>query len=195
MNSLSCCFALFLSFACQSLLAQQQQVAPADDHEGVYRIHPDLEKVELILVPPAEIKPGFVYNYYHPGLKQRVWGQAAKNGGFEYAFGEGTTIPTQFFDLRLTPEMQARVLNELAPGLLRELDIVGRRPAVRLNSKDIWELLPFPSSARVFDIATGARWEWHGRRRLAVLHTGGNFWHVVDGEYHPMTIVTTTACR
>lgn len=187
MKSLSCCLALFLSLACQSLLVAQ--TPPADDHEGVYRLHPNLENVELVLVPAAEIKPGLVYSYYHPELQQRAWGFAKAEGGFDYAFGEGTTMPTNLFDLRLSPEMQTRLLDDRAPGLLRTLDSVGRSAAVRLNSKGIWELLAFPSSARVFDLATGARWEWHGRRRLAVLHTGGNFWHIVDGEYYPVNIV------
>jgi hypothetical protein len=184
---------LILLLVTPPVLAQQ---VPADDHEGVYRLHPDMETVRAILVPPAEVKPGFVYNYYHAGLKQRVWGLALEGGKFEYAFGEGTTIPTSKFDLRLTPEMQARVLDERAPRLLKELDAVGRTPAVRLDGAGNWELLRFPSSSRVFDMATGQRWEWHGMRRLAVLHTYGNLWHVVDGEYYPVTVMMPTyACR
>lgn len=192
MNLLRSTFALALLAACSSSVLAQgvpQQTAPEDDHVGIYRMHPDMERTELVLVPPAEVKPGLVYNYYNAQLKKRVWGQSIDNGKFQYAFGEGTTIPTQFFDLQLTPEMEARVLDQRAPRLLRELHSVGRSPAVRLNSKGIWELLRFPSSARVFDLATGERWEWHGKRRLAVVHTGGNSWHAVDGRYYPVTVV------
>jgi hypothetical protein len=198
MKSLSLVFALFFSVIFQQLTFAQepmpQQLPPTEDHEGIYRLHPDIKNVRLILVPPADVKPGFVYNYYHEGLKQRVWGLALEEGKFEYAFGETTTIPTNRFDLRLSPEMQERMLNERAPGLLEELQNVGRSAAVRLNGKGIWELLPFPSSSRVFDMATGERWEWHGKRRLAVLHIGGNLWHVVDGGFYPVTILAST-CR
>lgn len=192
MKSLSCAL-LALLIVPSSLSAQD---IPADDHEGIYRLHPDLETIRAILVPPTEVKPGFVYNYYHAGLKQRAWGLAKEGGDFEYAFGEGTTIPTNKFDLQLTPQMQERVVEERAPRLMRELDTIGRSPAVQLDSQGHWSLLKYPSSSRVFDMATGQRWEWHGMRRLAVLHLGGNLWHIVNGEYQPMTIVMPTlACR
>lgn len=193
MKSLVYCLTLFVSLCTVSIVVAQQ--VPADDHEGVYRLHPDLEDVKLVRVTAEEIKPGLVYNYYNEQLKQRAWGVANEGGGFEYAFGEGTMMPTNNFDLQLSPEMQARVLNERAPGLLRQLNNVGRSAAVQLNGKGVWELLRFPSSARVFDLATGLRWEWHGTRRLAVLHTGGNLWHIVDGEYYPVTIVPALACH
>ena len=102
-----------------------------------------------------------------------MWGLALEGGKFQYAFGETTTIPTNKFDLRLSPEMQQRVLNERSPRLLQELNTVGRSAAVRLNAEGVWDLLPFASSARVFDMETGKRWEWHGLRRLAVVHTDG----------------------
>jgi hypothetical protein len=171
------------------------QVASAEDHTGVYRLHPNLETVELVRVTLAEVKPGLVYNYYNEQLGERAWGLAKKGGGFEFAFGERTVMPTTAFDLQLSPEMQARMLNERAPGLLKQLDNVGRSAAVQLNGKGVWELLRYPSSARVFDLATGERWEWHGNRRVAVLHVGGNLWHIVEGRYYPVTIATTLGCR
>ncbi|MDZ4657654.1 MAG: hypothetical protein SH868_08750 [Bythopirellula sp.] len=193
MKSLIQCFALLAWLCSTSFVAAQ--VVSADDHEGIFRPHPDLENVELVRVTAEEIKPGLVYNYYNTQLNQRAWGFAKEGGGFEYAFGEGTIMPTNKFDLQLSREMQARVLNERAPGLLRQLNNVGRSAAVQLNGKGVWELLQFPSSARVFDLTTGLRWEWHGDRRLAVLHTGGNLWHIVTGEYYPVTIATTLSCR
>ena len=197
MKSWTYCFALF-AWLCSTSLVVAQQVS-AEDHEGVYRLHPDLENVKLVRVTAAEIKPGLVYNYYNEQLNDRAWGLAKEGGGFEYAFGEGTMMPTNKFDLQLSPEMQARLLNERAPGLLRQLNNVGRSAAVQLDGNGVWKLLRFPSSARVFDLATGLRWEWHGDRRLAVLHTGGNLWHIVAGEYYPVTIVPdvmiTSLCR
>lgn len=171
-----------------------QPVPASNDPNGIYRLHPDLETVEWVLVSPSEVKPGLVYNYYNETLKERAWGIAREGGGFDYAFGEGTTIPTSMFDLRLTPEMEAQVLNRRAPGLLSALSSVGRSAAVRLDGEGVWKLLPFPSSARVFDLLTGQRWEWHGKNRHAVVHTGGNLWHIVDGRYLPVTIVTPAAC-
>jgi hypothetical protein len=176
-----------------STSALANQPAPAnDDTEGIYRLHPDLETVQWVLVPPAEVKVGLVYNYYNETLKTRAWGVARADGRFDYAFGEGTTIPTSMFDLRLTPEMEARVLDRRSPGLLSELVNIGRSAAVRLGSDGVWTLLAFPSSARVFDLLTGERWEWHGPNRHAVVHTGGNMWHIVDGKYLPMTVVANT---
>jgi hypothetical protein len=168
-----------------------QPVPTSSDTEGIYRLHPDLETVEWVLVPRAEVKPGLVYNYYNQTLNKRAWGIAREDGGFDYAFGEGTTIPTSMFDLRLTPEMEAEVLNRRSPGLLSQLVSVGRTAAVRLDGEGVWKLLPFPSSARVFDLLTGERWEWHGKIRHAVVHTGGNLWHIVNGKYLPVTIVAS----
>jgi hypothetical protein len=186
-------FALLLVLTIQSVafaqLESDDQLPPEQDKSSVYRLHPDLDDVTPIVVPKEEIKPGLVYSYYHDGLAQRVWGMAKADGTFEYAFGEGTTIPTNMFDLRLTPEMKERVLEQRSPRLLSEISSVGRSAAVRLNSKGIWELLPFPSSARVFDMLTSRRWEWHGPNRHAVVHTGGYLWHVVDGEYFPVNVV------
>jgi hypothetical protein len=186
-------FALLLVLLAQTVafaqVAPEEQLPPEEDKTSIYRLHPDLDNVKPIVVPKEELTPGLVYSYYHPGLEQRVWGIAQEDGTFEFAFGEGTTIPTNMFDLRLSPEMRERVLEQRSPRLLSELSSVGRSAAVRLNGKGIWELLPFPSSARVFDLLSSRRWEWHGRNRHAVVHTGGYLWHVIDGEYYPVNIV------
>jgi hypothetical protein len=186
-------FALLLVLLAQTVafaqVAPEEQLPPEEDKTSIYRLHPDLDNVKPIVVPKEELTPGLVYSYYHPGLEQRVWGIAQEDGTFEFAFGEGTTIPTNMFDLRLSPEMRERVLEQRSPRLLSELSSVGRSAAVRLNGKGIWELLPFPSSARVFDLLSSRRWEWHGHNRHAVVHTGGYLWHVVDGEYYPVNIV------
>jgi hypothetical protein len=97
-------FALLLVLFTQSLAFAQdaeEQLPPEEDKTSIYRLHPDLDNVTPIVVPKEEIKPGLVYSYYHTGLEKRVWGIAQEDGTFEFAFGEGTTIPTNKFDLRL----------------------------------------------------------------------------------------------
>jgi hypothetical protein len=164
----------------------QQQTAQLGA-SGVYRIQPSLEAPELVLVPPAEIKAGLTYNYYNERLARRVWGFAKADGSFQFAFGEGTVLPTDRFDLRLSAAVESQLLERGAPGLQQALATTGGRPALRFNAAGRWELLSYRSSARVFDQETGHRWEWHGKRRVAVLHTYGDQWRIVDGRYLPAT--------
>jgi len=155
--------------------------------EGIYRMQPSFDQSEMVIVPPEEIKTGLVYNYFNQQLGRRVWGLAHEDGSFEYALGEGSVVPTDLFDLRITPEMRSRLLELGAPGLEQALATTGGEPAVRLGANGQWSLLPVPSSARVFDLETGHRWEWHGKRRVAILHTYGDQWQLVDGSYRPAT--------
>jgi hypothetical protein len=157
-----------------------------EDRTGVYRPHLEVERGQFIRVPDEEIKPGFAYSYYNQRLSRRVWGLARDDGSFHYAFGEGTTLPVDVFDLRLPRETEARRLEEASPGLQQRLAITGGAPAVVMTAGGTWRLLPFQSLSSVFDIETGHRWEWHGRRRVAVLHTDGDQWQVVDGRYRPL---------
>jgi len=165
--------------------------------DGVYRLQPSLEATALVLVPPAEIKEGLAYNYYNQRLSRRVWGFAQADGSFQYAFGEGTSLPTDRFDLRLSAEAESQLLERGAPGLQESLATTGGTPAVRLNAAGRWELLSFRTSARVFDLETGHRWEWHGQRRVAVLHTYGDQWQIVEGRYRPATgpVLLLTGCH
>lgn len=155
--------------------------------EGIYRPQPNLARAELVLVPPADLKPGLAYNYYNERLGRRVWGFATKDGRFRYAFGEGSTLPTDRFDLQLSEAAQRRILEQGVPGLEENLAITGSRPAVRLDSNGKWHVLAFRSIARIYDLETGHRWEWHGSHRKAVLHTFGDQWLIVDGRYVPAT--------
>ena len=154
--------------------------------DGVYRFQPGLRESTLELVPPEEIRLGLAYNYYHPQLARHVWGFAQQDGTFKYAFGEGTIVPTNRLDLRLSPTLRSQLLERGMPGLEKKLEITGGSPAVKLVDGD-WTLMPSKSSLRVFDLATGHRWEWHGTRRKAVLHTFGDQWQVVNGRYIPAT--------
>lgn len=165
-----------------------QETIPADDHQTVYRLSPVDDNRQLIPVPPNEIKPGFAYSYYSPVLKRHVWGFATEEHSFEYAFGEGTILPTSRFDLRLSQEAQERILEERVPRLKQDLEGLGRSPAVQLDASGDWKLLSYTTSARVFDMLTGERWEWHGKRRLGVVNVYGNLWQIVDGEYVPLVM-------
>lgn len=180
-------FVTILTIGCHcSLLVAQEPNTTADDHEGVYRPDPRMDHSELILVPADEIKSGFTYNYYSPVLKRRVWGFATEDHSFEYAFGEGTIVPTNRLDLRLSAEAQERILEERVPSLKQDIEGLGRSPAVQLNAAGEWKLLSYTTSARIFDLLTSERWEWHGKRRLGVVNMYGNSWQIVDGEYEPL---------
>jgi hypothetical protein len=160
---------------------------PAEgDQETVYRQRPMLAGSEMVPVGPAEIKPGLAYNYYNRRLGRRVWGFAREDGTFQYAFGEGTMLPEDRFDLGLTPEQLQGLLEERDPILQQNLAITGASPSVVMGVDGQWRLLNFSVAPRVFDLETGHRWEWHGDRRAAVVHTYGDQWQVVDGRYVPL---------
>jgi hypothetical protein len=182
--SLLACPVLFVALSCVAATAQE-----STDSEVVYRLQPSVEGATLRRVPSDEIKPGLAYNYYHAGLNRRVWGLAKEGGGFEFAFGESTTLPTTRFDLRLDEESQEEILDVRIPGLKDALKRVGRAPSVRLGAEGNWELLPFAISERVFDLLSSRRWEWHGKHRVAVMHTGGYLWDYVGGKFLPLNIV------
>ena len=185
--------ALLTVSACSSPVVALDEI-PVDDHQGVYRLDPEIERSKLILVPAEEIKPGLTYNYYSQVLGRRVWGFATEDHSFEYAFGTGTIVPTSRFDLRLSAAAQERILDERAPRLKQALEGLGRTPAVQLDAAGQWSLLSYPSSARVFDLLSGQRWEWHGKRRLGVVSVYGNLWQIVDGEYEPL-VFGGVVCR
>ena len=67
------------------------------------------------------------------------------------------------------------------------MDIRGSLAFVRLTDDGTWTLVRQPTIANVFDLETGRRWEWHGERRVAVIHTGGYEWSLVGGKFVPMT--------
>ena len=83
------------------------QLAAADP-AAIFRFDPFLAQV--VEVPAAEVKPGYLYNHYHPQLRRRVWSVAVEGGGFEYAMAPGSTQPAQMLDLRATPQQQREEL-------------------------------------------------------------------------------------
>lgn len=174
--------------------AQEPAAPPADDLATVYRFDPFLDT--LVAVPAEEIKPGFAYYRHHPGLGRRVWSLAAIDGGFEYAMAVGSVVPARALDLRATPAEMQRELAREAPELKRIMDTRGTIAHVRLTDERTWNLVRQPTIPSVYDLATLRRWEWHGERRVAVMHTGGFDWLLVDGEFVPASypVATWSAC-
>lgn len=155
------------------------------DRGTVYRIQPPGHR--LVAVPTNEIQVGFIYKYFNSQLSRHVWGIAAEEGGFAYAFGRGTMQPANRFDIRLSTNETQQLLTQQAPGLSKLLERTGRKLFVRLGDADEWEIHPASTIPRLFDQLTGRRWEWHGRRRVAVMHTGGYQWREEGGHYVPAT--------
>ena len=176
--------------------AGAQQDSSQLGNEGVYRLQPKVEGIEFVLVPPAEIKEGLAYNYFNEQLARRAWGFAQDDDSFRYALGEGSVLPADRFDLRISEATQTQLLERGVPGLQQALATTGARPSLRLNADGDWQLVSYRSNTRVFDLETGHRWEWHGQRRVAVLHTYGDQWMIVDGRYLPATgpVVLLSGC-
>ena len=172
---------LFGVSAARAAEQDSTELDPAD----VYRVQPSVEGSELVRVAAEEIKPGLVYYYYNGHLGRHVWGFAREDGSFQYAFGPGTTFPTDRFDFRIATSVRSEILQREAPGLERDLQTSGRVPTVQLDAAGRWRLYKQTSTPRMFDLESGHRWEWHGQRRVAVLHTHGDLWTIVDGHFRP----------
>lgn len=167
-------------------LSHAQPPAPPVDTAAVYRYDPLTDT--LVAVTAEEIKPGYVYNRYNANMGRRVWSLAREGGGFEYAMAPGSVQQAALLDLRATEEELRDELNERAPELAKMMDIRGAVAHVRLTDDGRWELVRQMTIGSVFDLETGRRWEWHGPRRVAVMHTTGYEWMLVDGRFLPAVI-------
>ena len=167
----------------------------AADKDALFRFDPFLNK--MVAVAPADVKPGFLYNRYNPPLGRRVWGLGVEGGGFQYSMAPGSTQPAAALDLRATPQQLREELIARAPELAKMVEVRGAIVHMRLQSDETWELVRMTTITNVFDLETSRRWEWHGRRRVAVLHTGGYEWQFVDGKALPVTyeILSYASCR
>ena len=87
--------------------------------------------------------------------------------------GPGSVQPAWKFDIREGKEDQLRLLEERSPELYKRLMVQGARPMIKLMDNGRWDLDLASNEGRVFDIETGNRWEWHGGRRVRVVHTAG----------------------
>lgn len=164
----------------------QEVVAPTVeplDPAAVFRYDPIAQ--QNVAVAAEEIKLGNVYFRYSPLLKQHVWSLAIDGGGFAYAMAPGSVVQARQLDIRATPEQQRQALQARAPEMAQIMDIRGARAYVKLDDAGQWQILRRPTVSAVYDLETLRRWEWHGGRRVAVLHTAGDDWLLVDGKFAP----------
>ena len=167
---------------CLPTVAQAQEDL---DRNSIYRVDPNIRRLNV--VPQDEIRLGFVYKYYNPKLEKHVWGIAIEGGKFRYAMGPGSMQPADRFDLRLTELEKQRLIDESAPALSRGVQGLGRKVYAQLKENDEWDIHLSTSIPKVYDQLTQRRWEWHGTRRLGVLHTYGPYWTWEEGSYLPLT--------
>lgn len=170
--------------ALRNALAQAQPTAATAElkQDVVYRFDPF--KNEMVATPPAEILVGCVYNKFDPQLGRRAWCLAAPGGTWSYAVGDGTVLKARRLDIRASIGEVRSVLEARAPRLADALKREGGVAHVSLVDGR-WTLVQHPTIERIFDERTGLRWEWHGMRRVAVVHTYGDRWAVYDGKYVP----------
>ncbi|MEM9659956.1 MAG: hypothetical protein AAF961_16450 [Planctomycetota bacterium] len=175
--------------------------APATlERDAVYRYVPAGRDKRLVQrlekIAPDELVDQRVYLHYDDRLGRHVWGLYVGDGRFRYAIGEGSTLRVELFEINLNEQERQEVLEAVAPRLKQKLEDPEKARNVnlylRLNSGNQWELAGYsalPLVQSIFDLETGHRWEWHGARRHAVLHTLGDVWQVIDGRYVPTDIV------
>lgn len=149
----------------------------------IYRL--DLFTETLKPNPKKDLKPGAVYFRFSPSSGHHVWSRFSEEGIFEFAMGPGSVQPAWRFDIREGREDQLRLLEKRSPELYKRLMAQGAQPMIKLLETGKWQLDIASNEGRVFDIETGGRWEWHGGRRVRVVHTGGQSWTYQDHTYRP----------
>ena len=161
--------------------------SPPLQDDTVYRL--DLFTETLRPLTAGEVKPGAVYFRYSENVGRHVWSRATADGRFEFAMGPGSVQPAWRFDVREGRKEQLRELEQRAPELYKRLITQGSRPMLRLDEQGRWQIDLASNEGRVFDLETGWRWEWHGGRRVAVVHSGGRRWDYQHGRFTPAHLV------
>ena len=165
----------------EPIVPPQPSDAQATTEQGVFRLEPPNK---LIPVPPSELKPGVVYLHDSPRLGRQVWSFLQADGQFWHAFGPGTTMAIEQFDLRMTDEDAKEALKKIDPKLAFEVtSSVGIKVFLRLESDNTWKLVRTKSVASIYDIETDQRWEKQWDRYLPVVHICGDTWQYRDGGY------------
>jgi hypothetical protein len=172
-----------------------ESAGSADDGRGILR-HEVVEKkseiegvtvqeIELVPVPPEELKPGYIYSHFSQQLNRRVWSFFRPDAGFWYALGAGTTQEARLLDIRASEDEQIAAIRQVAPGLAYAI-LKGRQKAfARLNENNRWELAKVASHSTVYSQETGRRWDWVSGKYLPVRHTHGYRWAIRGGDYVP----------
>ena len=162
----------------------------ASSHLAAQNEEPDalvrrLDPVDQTMVPIdlADVIPGKIYNRYSQRHQRYVWSIALEDGKFSYAFGPGTTEQPTNFDLASSPELTQELVEEAAGDWAAKSAREGRQIYVRLGEDGQWNVLQLASMRSHFDLDSGRRWEWHGKRRVPVGHLGGYTWRF-DGQWY-----------
>lgn len=155
------------------------------DPAQIYRYNLLTGKVSPIGGQPP--KPGHVYLRHSPSRNRHVWSRVDPGGVLRYDLGPGSVIPARYFDLVADMETRRSALASAAPELAQRLAVSGARPSVRLGDDGLWHLDSSVNEGRVFDRATGQRFEWQMGTPTPVMHSGGNAWHWDGGGYRPTT--------
>ena len=174
---------LFLVSSCLPMIRADQSKTSTLDKNTIYRL--DLFTETLKTHSKKDLKPGAVYFRFSPLSGHHVWSRFSEKRIFEFAMGPGSVQPVWRFDIREGREDQLRLLEERSPELYKRLMVQGARPMIKLLDNGRWDLDLESNEGRVFDIETGGRWEWHGGRRVRVVHTGGASWSYQDHTYRP----------
>jgi len=171
-----------------------QICAAADGPLDAQVRRPDPRSGSFSPVAPDQIIPGKIYNHFSAVHRRYVWAYAEEGGSFSYALGPGSTEKPDRFDLT-TSTSETRELVEAEAGPWAETSRrEGSSILVRLGVDEKWSVLPVRSIRSHHDVDSGRRWEWHGKRRVAVLHTSGGSWEYQGGRYVPANGWIVSCC-
>lgn len=166
------------------LVAQNCLAAEGPTLASVRR--PDPRSSDLVPVDPGEVKPGKIYNHFSQRHGRYVWAYANDSGGFSYALGTGSSELPDNFDLVTSSSETQELVEEKAGTWAKQSRSEGKQILVRLGADEKWQIVRGRTIRAHFDIDSGRRWEWHGRRRVAVLHTHGDLWGYNGSRYVPV---------
>jgi hypothetical protein len=146
---------------------------------------PDPRTSELVPVEPEQIQPGKIYNHFSQHHGRYVWAFAKAGGRFSYALGIGSTELPNNFDLPTSKRKTTELIEEASGAWFERSRSEGSKVFVRLGADEKWQVLRSRSIRSHFDIDNSRRWEWHGKRRVAVRHTNGYRWRYDGDRYIP----------
>jgi len=160
---------------------EQPEQVPATAHRGVFRLEPP---DKLLEIDAADLKPGVVYLHYSEKLDRQVWSFLQTSGDFWHAFGPGTTMSIDHFDLQMTEEEALDALKKIDPRFAFQVtSSAGAKVFLRLGTDNTWKLVRTTSVAAIFDLETHQRWEKQWDRFMPVVHTCGDTWEFRDGGF------------
>ncbi len=172
-------FGLFSSFGLHPTTCLAAEVNPGEIRRA------DPRSGEPVPVDPAEVKPGKIYSHFSPRHNRYVWAYAVEGGGFSYALGPGSTELPENFDLATSSRETQQLVEEAAGTWFEKSRTEASKIYVRLGTDDRWEVVRTRTIRSHYDLDSGLRWEWHGRRRVSVLNSRGYHWGFNGKSYVP----------